>query len=276
MKVSVGQFNPGGDVDGNLVVMRRLAASARDGGSALIVFPEESMFSVGRVEVDFAAAVDAQWTSFVQGLSLIASQVGIAVIAGGYESSGEQRPFNTLIAIDDDGRILETYRKLHLYDAFSYQESQRIKPGDGGLKVVPIGGLRIGIMTCYDLRFPEMARALAVQGADLICVAAAWFKGEHKIDHWQTLLRARAIENTCWVAAAGTSSGHCIGHSVIVDPMGVPQDFLKDEEEGIATAAVTRKRIDEVREFLPVLANRRLTSSYEVVPNITAPGGVDH
>lgn len=224
------------------------------------------MFSVGRVQGDFATAVDALWTSFVQGLSVIASEVGIAVIAGGYESSGEDRPFNTLVAIDGGGRILDTYRKLHLYDAFSYQESKRIKPGDGGITVVDIGGFRVGIMTCYDLRFPELARALAEEGADLICVAAAWFKGDHKVDHWETLLKARAIENTCWIAAAGTSSDHCIGHSAILDPMGIPQDFLDDEPEGIATADVTRKRIDEVREFLPVLRNRRLSSSHEIVP----------
>ncbi|HEV7166927.1 MAG TPA: carbon-nitrogen hydrolase family protein [Micrococcaceae bacterium] len=266
MKVSVGQFNPGGDVAGNLAVMRRLARHAKADGAALIVFPEESMFSVGKVQGDFVAAVQTMWSSFVQGLTVIAGETGIAIIAGGYEASGEDRPFNTLVAIDADGRILETYRKLHLYDAFSYQESTRIKPGDGGIKVVQIGGFSVGIMTCYDLRFPELARALAEDGADLICVAAAWFKGDHKVDHWETLLKARAIENTCWIAAAGTSSGHTIGHSAILDPMGIPQDFLNDEPEGLATAEVTRKRIDEVREFLPVLHNRRLASSHQIVP----------
>ncbi|MCZ2404522.1 carbon-nitrogen hydrolase family protein [Paenarthrobacter sp. Z7-10] len=266
MKVSVGQFNPGGDVGENLATMRRLADAAKAQAASLIVFPEESMFSVGRVHGDFAAAVDAQWTTFVRGLSLLASEVGIAAIAGGYEGSGEDRPFNTLIAVADDGRIIDTYRKLHLYDAFSYQESKRIKPGDGGIKLVTIGGLRVGIMTCYDLRFPELARALADEGADLICIGAAWFKGDHKVDHWESLLKARAIENTCWVAAAGTSSEHCIGHSVILDPMGIPQVFLNDEPEGIATADVTLKRIEEVREFLPVLKNRRLAGTARIVP----------
>lgn len=139
-------------------------------------------------------------------------------------------------------------------------------PGDGGLTVLRIGDLNIGIMTCYDLRFPELARALAEQDVDLMCVAAAWFKGEHKIDHWETLLKARAVENTCWVAAAGTTSEHCIGHSVILDPMGVPTAFLNDEPEGVATADVTTKRISEVREFLPVLKNRRIKSVREIVP----------
>ena len=266
MKVSVGQFNPGADVAQNLATMRRLSAAAAQEGSKLILFPEEAMFAVGQVVGDFSAAVDAHWTSFVQGLSQIAADVGIAVIAGGYESSGESRPYNTVVAVDGKGAILGTYRKLHLYDAFSYKESTRIKPSDRGVTVVEIGGFKVGIMTCYDLRFPELARSLAVSGVDLISVSAAWFKGEHKIDHWETLLKARAIENTCWVAAAGTSSDHCIGHSAILDPMGIPADFLNDEAEGVATADVTHKRIEEVREFLPVLLNRRLESSSVVVP----------
>ncbi|MFI5086462.1 MAG: carbon-nitrogen hydrolase family protein [Actinomycetales bacterium] len=264
MKVSVGQFNPGGGVAANLEVMHRLAAEAAGAGAELIVFPEESMFSVGRVDGDFSSAVDAQWPEFVQGLSRLAGTLQIAVIAGGYESSGELRPYNTLVAVEADGRVAGTYRKLHLYDAFSYQESKRIKPGDGGLVLVDLGGLRVGIMTCYDIRFPELARALADEGADLICIGAAWFKGDHKIDHWESLLKARAIENTCWVAAAGTSSQHCIGHSVILDPMGIAAAFLNEEAEAVATADVTRRRIDEVREFLPVLRNRRLVSSHEI------------
>lgn len=266
MKVSVGQFNPGADVVENLATMRRLSVDAAQEGSKLILFPEEAMFSVGRIKGDFAAAVDAHWTTFVQGLSMMAAEVGIGVIAGGYESSGEARPYNTLVALGDDGEILGTYRKLHLYDAFSYQESTRIKPSDRGITLVEIGGFKVGIMTCYDIRFPELARALVLAGADMICVSAAWFKGEHKIDHWETLLKARAIENTCWVAAAGTSSKHCIGHSAILDPMGIAIDFLNDEAEGVATTDVTHRRIEEVREFLPVLRNRRFESSPEVVP----------
>lgn len=267
MKVSVGQFHPVGEVAENLRSIRSLAEEAKAEDSELIVLPEESMFTVGRVQGPLAAAVDANWTTFVQQLSFIASEVGIGIIAGGYESSGEERPYNTVVVVDDTGRIVETYRKLHLYDAFSYQESTRIKAGDDGVTVAQLGDLKIGVMTCYDLRFPELARALADRGADLICVPAAWFKGDHKVEHWETLLKARAIENTCWVAAAGTSSNHTIGHSVILDPMGIPQDSLGDEEYGLVTVDVTRRRIDEVREFLPVLRNRRFAVNEQIVPS---------
>ncbi|HET7415994.1 MAG TPA: carbon-nitrogen hydrolase family protein [Arthrobacter sp.] len=265
MKVSVGQFHPAGVMDENIATMRRLAEDAKADGAGLVVFPEESMFTVGLVEGDFIAAVDDNWSRFVQQLSFVAREVQIAIVAGGYESSGEDRPYNTLVAVDDEGRILDTYRKLHLYDAFSYQESKKIKPGDNGIKTVNIGGLNVGIMTCYDIRFPELARAMADKGVDLIAVAAAWFKGDHKIEHWESLLKVRAIENTVWVAAAGTSSEHCIGHSVILDPMGVPHAYLNDEPEGLVTVDVTKRRIDEVREFLPVLKNRRLETSPTIV-----------
>ncbi|NKX51170.1 carbon-nitrogen hydrolase family protein [Arthrobacter deserti] len=265
MKVSAGQFDPTGNVGDNLKVMRSLAEEARAGGAELIIFPEESMFTVGKVEGDFADAVEAGWSTFVQQVPFIAAGAGLAVIAGGYEPRGEPRPYNTLVMVDATGRVRATYRKLHLYDAFSYHESAHIKPGDGKRALVELGGLKVRMMTCYDLRFPEVARMLAVQGADLICVAAAWFKGDHKVEHWQTLLKARAIENTCWIATAGTASDHTVGHSAILDPMGVAHGYLTDEPRGIVTVDVTRRRIDEVREFLPVPRNRRLGGGTDVI-----------
>lgn len=265
MKIAVGQFAPTADTAENLGTMRRLTEQAAAGGAQLVVFPEEAMFSEQLLGEDFEELVLRGWSGFVQQLSFLAAQTGVAVIAGGYEGSADGRPYNTLVAVDGQGAILGTYRKLHLYDAFSYQESTRIKPGDGGIKVAELGGVRVGLMTCYDVRFPEQARALADAGADLICVPAAWFKGEHKIDHWETLLKARAIENTLWVAAAGTSGGHTIGHSAIIDPMGIPQVYLEDEERGVVTTEVTRRRVDDVREFLPVLRNRRFARNDTIV-----------
>lgn len=259
MKISVGQFAPTGSVTENLETIDRLAAQAKADGSGLVLFPEEAMLAVLKVEGSLAEAIAGNWTTFVQKLSFIAAENNIAIVAGGYEESGDSRPFNTLAVVSADGKILGTYRKIHLYDAFSYQESNSITAGPvEGAPVFEIDGLKFGVLTCYDLRFPEMSRRLAVSGADVLLVAAAWFKGEHKIDHWETLLKARAIENTVWVAAAGTSSSHTIGHSAILDPMGVPIEFLGDDAEGLVTVDVTRRRIDEVREFLPVLANKRL------------------
>ncbi|GAB3660618.1 carbon-nitrogen hydrolase family protein [Zhihengliuella somnathii] len=259
MKLSVAQLNPSGQLEENLEAVRRLVRQAKEEGAELVLFPEETMFTVRHVEGDLREAVERDWSTFVQQLSFLAAAEQIAIIAGGYESSGEPRPYNTVVAIDETGRIITTYRKVHLFDAFSYQESERIKPGElDGVGLIEIGGLKLGIMTCYDIRFPELARRLTVAGADVLLVAAAWFKGDHKIEHWETILKTRAIENTVWVAAAGTSSDNTVGHSAVLDPMGIPVDFLDDEQEDLVTVNVTRKRIEEVREFLPVLANRRL------------------
>lgn len=264
MRVSVGQFRPTGDLEENLGMIAELAARAAADSSELLILPEESMFTVGKVSGELADAVAAGWPRFMAALAQIARENGLAIIAGGYEPSGDHRPFNTLVAINNDGDTLGTYRKLHLYDAFSYQESTKIRPGDGGTTVVPVGDLKVGLMTCYDLRFPEMARALADSGAELVAVPAAWFKGENKIDHWETLLKARAIENTVWVAAAGTASGHTIGHSAILDPLGIPVDFLDEEVGEIVTVDVTGQKIADVRSFLPVLANRRFAPNSQI------------
>ncbi|MFF0989766.1 carbon-nitrogen hydrolase family protein [Kocuria nitroreducens] len=256
MKIAVGQFAPTADTAENLRTMRRLAEQAAAGAAQLVVFPEEAMFSERLIGEDFEDLVLRGWSGFVQQLSFLAAETGVAVIAGGYEGSADGRPYNTLVAVDAQGAILGTYRKLHLYDAFSHRESDRIRPGDKGVTVVPIGELTVGMITCYDLRFPEICRAVVDAGAELLTVPAAWFAGEHKVDHWQALLKARAIENTVWVAAADTCSEHTVGRSAVLDPLGVVVAEA-GEEETVLTADVVRERIAEVRETVPVLANRR-------------------
>lgn len=261
MKIAVGQFAPTADTDENLRTMRRLAGRAAAAGAELVVFPEEAMFSERLIGEEFEELVLRGWSGFVQQLSFVAVQTGVAVIAGGYEASGDGRPYNTLVTVDAQGAILGTYRKLHLYDAFRHRESDRIRPGDKGITVVRVGGLSVGMITCYDLRFPEICRAVVDAGAEVLAVPAAWFAGEHKVDHWQALLKVRAIENTVWVAAADTCSAHTVGRSAVLDPLGVVVAEA-GQDETVLTADVTRERIDEVREVVPVLANRRF-----------APGG---
>jgi predicted amidohydrolase len=133
----------------------------------------------------------------------------------------DPRPFNTVVALPPDGRLIGSYRKLHLYDAFGFAESELFPPGQHGPPLVfEASGLARGVMTCYDLRFPEIARALVDARADVLLVPSAWVAGPAKEDHWMTLLRARAIENTTYVVAAGQTGPSYVGHSVVVDPMG--------------------------------------------------------
>ncbi|MEU9332787.1 carbon-nitrogen hydrolase family protein [Streptomyces sp. NPDC048290] len=261
MKVAAAQFAPTGDAAANLAVIEEMTAEAVAAGAELVVFPEESM-----LPSDFGDETDAQlrelavahWEPFLQGLARIARTHGIAVIAAGYEDSGTALPYNTMAAVDADGEVLGLYRKMHLYDAFDYKESRRIQRGDTGPVVVRIGDFNVGLVNCYDIRFPEFTRSLVEMGADLLAVSAAWVKGPLKEDHWQTLLRTRAIENTCWVVASSLTTPDCIGMSMAVDPLGVVRAALGEEERSLLVADADKDRIDRARTVLPVLRNRRI------------------
>ena len=156
------------------------------------------------------------------------------------------------------------YRKIHLFDALGHRESDSVAPGDE-VVIATVGGLRVGFMTCYDVRFPELARALAAGGAELLVLPAAWAAGTFKEEHWVTLVRARAIENTIWLAAAGqvpdpaeraTHAPTGIGRSMLVDPMGVVRLDL-GPAEGLGIGDVDTEQTASVRAALPCLANRR-------------------
>jgi predicted amidohydrolase len=194
---------------------------------------------------------------YVQGLAALACDVGATVVAGMFEPSDDpERPYNTLVVVDPGGDLLAHYRKTYLYDSFGYRESDQLTPGDGDPVVVPLGGLRLGLMTCYDLRFPEFGRALVDAGADTLVVPSAWVRGPLKEDHWATLLRARAIENTTYVLAPGQCGSSYIGASMVVDPMGVVIAGA-GSDEGVTSAVVQRRVVDEARRRNPSLANRR-------------------
>lgn len=133
--------------------------------------------------------------------------------------SAEGRATNTLVVLRD-GEVIAHYHKLHLYDAFAMQESRRVDPGQQIPPVIEVAGLRVGLMTCYDLRFPELALSLALNGAELLVLPTAWVRGPQKEHHWATLLAARALDTTCYIVAAGECGTRNIGQSRIVDPLG--------------------------------------------------------
>jgi predicted amidohydrolase len=176
---------------------------------------------------------------------------------------GEQRVHNTAVAVDATG-LLGRYRKLHLYDALGHKESDALVPGriDGDeLFTLALGDFVIGVATCYDLRFPELFRALVDRGATAFAVPAAWVAGPLKQDHWMTMCRARAIENTSYLMAAAQPPPTYCGHSLVIDPMGIELARL-GETEGVAIAEISSEHVRSVREALPVLLQRR----YEVRP----------
>jgi predicted amidohydrolase len=258
LTVAACQMEAIDDAAANLATIERLARSARERGARLAVFPEAAAFPIhasGPELEAFATRSDELRSE----LAAIAARVGVGLVAGLFEPCDvAAKVFNTVVAIDADGGELGRYRKIHLYDAFGTSESERFVAGDIETLAFSIDGVTFGVLTCYDLRFPEMARLLVDAGADALIVPAAWARGPLKEDHWSVLIRARAIESTAYVVAAGQCGSRCTGLSTIVDPLGVALAGL-GEEEGVAVAELRRDRIADVRERLPVLANRRLS-----------------
>lgn len=260
VRVAIGQFAAGTDKAANLAAITGLVQDAAAAGAAVAVLPENSMYSDATPGADARAWAEPLDGPFARDLARLARTAGLTVVAGMTESlPGEARAANTLVAVSDTGQPLGVYRKIHLYDAFGYRESDRIKPAAHATPLTfACGGISFGAMTCYDLRFPEMARRVVDAGADALLLPAAWVAGPAKEDHWVTLVRARAIENTAWVLAAGQTGPVCAGQSMIVDPMGVVLASA-GEAPGIAVAELDRARLQAVRQRNPSLANRRFT-----------------
>lgn len=261
MRVALCQLPVSSDPAVNLGRVQDALTGAAERGAALAVFPEGTQ---ARFSADLRAAAEPVDGPFCKGLAEAAHGTGVAVVAGVFEPAPGGRVYNTTVAFDRDGRLAAAYRKIHLFDALGYRESELVAPG-GEVVLADLAGLRVGFMTCYDVRFPELARALAVRGADLIVIPAAWAAGLLKEEHWVTLVRARAIENTVWVAAAGqvpdpaepaTRAPTGIGRSMLVDPMGTVRLDL-GSGPGIDAGDVDLGLTTRVRTDLPSLANRR-------------------
>jgi predicted amidohydrolase len=256
--IAVAQFAPSTDGAANLESIRDLATAAVSRGARLVVFPEYSSYfapTLGQGFVDAAQPVDGE---FVAGIRALAIELRIWIVVGIVERINESNRFsNTLVAISPTGDLAATYRKLHLYDAFGEKESEWVRPGDiEPPQLFDFEGFRVGLQTCYDLRFPEATRRLVDAGATLVLVPSEWVRGPLKEAHWRTLVTARAIENTIYVAAADQTPPIGVGNSMIVDPMGVEIATL-GETKDVAVATISLARVSSVRALNPALALRR-------------------
>jgi len=263
MKVSIGQVTSGTDKEANINAIAESAKKAAAEGASLIVFPEFSMYKQPAADENFIKAGENLDGPFVTALKRIARENSINIAAGMTEHiDTENRVFNTIAVISKEGQLLGTYRKLHLYDSFGGQESKWVRPGSCDQNhVFEIEGIKFGFATCYDLRFPEIARWLVDQGAEAIVLPTAWTPGLRKDDHWNTLTRARAIENTAYFVAADLAPPFCPGGSLIIDPMGVIL-AQAPETAAVITAEISKDRVLEVRKKNPALEHRR----FKVVP----------
>lgn len=265
--VAVAQFAPGTDKAQSLAVIRQLATRAAQRGAELVVFPEYSSFFTAELGQHSVAAAEPLDGAFVSELSAIARELGVHLVAGMLESTDDAARFsNTIVAVDPQGTLVAKYRKLHLYDAFGQRESDWVVPGSiEEPETFVVGGLTVGIQTCYDIRFPEITRRIVDAGADLVLVPSEWVRGPLKEQHWRTLVTARALENTVYIAAADQAPPIGVGNSMIVDPMGVELATL-GEQTDVALAWISPSRLSEVRSVNPALALRRFSVVPRVVP----------
>ncbi|GAA3450433.1 carbon-nitrogen hydrolase family protein [Dactylosporangium matsuzakiense] len=264
MRVAVCQLNARDDRAENLKAARNLLQRAADGGADIAVLPEYVDY-LGRAHTAPAPeSVDGEFGTF---FADAARELGMWVHAGSFHETGPdpEHTYNTTLVFDRSGALAATYRKIHLYDVeipgrVSYRESATVAPGDA-TSSVDVERIRLGLSICYDLRFPELYRQLAIEGATVLVVPAAFMLHTGR-DHWEVLLRARAIENQCYVLAAGQIGNHdpdrtCFGRSMVVDPWGTVIAQAPDIP-GVTFAELDLERLAEIREALPSLANRRL------------------
>jgi predicted amidohydrolase len=258
VRVAVAQFAPGADVSRNLAAVQALVAEAAGQGAELVVLPEYASYFEHRMGPRFAAHAQPLDGPFTDGVREAAASAGVVAVFGLVEQAAGERFRNTAVAVSADG-VVATYRKTHLYDAFGADESTWVEAGAlEPPRTFLLGGLRVGLQTCYDLRFPEVTRVLADAAVDLVLVPADWVPGPGKVHHWRTLLTARAIENTVFVAAAGQTPPDGVGTSLILDPAGGTLAEL-GEEQGVALADLDPERIRDVRTANPALRLRRYT-----------------
>jgi predicted amidohydrolase len=262
LRVALAQFAPHPHSVANVRAITALATEAHASGARVLLLPEYSQAFISGGGDSWAEVAEELDGEFVTALMALCSELeGLVIIAGMLVRVPGERPRNTIVAIGPGG-VLARAEKLHLYDAFGAAESRSVSPGDiEPPQILDFGGLRWGFLACYDIRFPEVARRLVDAGATCIVVPAQWFPGQHKVEHWKTLLGARAIETQCFVLAAGHPAPHGIGHSRAIDPWGVTLGHASESAE-LLVVSLTVESVEAVRTANPMAGARR----FDVIP----------
>ncbi len=259
-KIAVVQMRAEMDKKSNLKKILGYISQAARKGSVLCTFPEFMMCHTPSSQsptelANIAEKIDGE---FVLSISEVAKQSSIQVVGTLYEKSPKpNRVYDTSFLIDENGKVISTYRKIHLYDALGFKESVKLYPGSSITKPVKSSVGKMGMMICYDLRFPEMSRILASSGSEVLVVPSAWVKGKMKEEHWLTINKTRAIENGCYVISPDQVGHIYCGRSLVVSPYG---EILLDmkKREGIGIVDISLDEVKKVRQKLPLLQNRRI------------------
>ena len=260
MRVALGQFAAAKDWQENAETAKDLIRRAKAAHCDLLVMPEGILardIADPQIVLKAAQPLDGPFMTEMKAASRGSDLTIIFCLH--VPAEGNSRVHNVQVVLRG-GEVVATYRKLHLYDAFAVQESEHVMPGDRIPDLIEVAGLKLGLMTCYDVRFPEMARHLALEGADALILPAAWVRGPGKEHHWETLVTARALENTCYLIAVGECGPRNIGASMVVDPLGVVT-HRAGEGPTMIVADIDPEGVARARAVLPVLNNRRFGRS---------------
>lgn len=264
--VALVQMKSSENKDENLRLSLNYIKEAAKKKASLICFPEFQMafspnYQSAKQLTKLAESVNGG--NFVFTLCSAAKRNKINVVATIYErninngnAKNSNRVFDTAVMITNKGIIRSVYRKIHLYDALGFKESVKMMAGNIIEKPIKTAVGNVGLMICYDIRFPEMSRILTVEGANVLAVPSAWVHGIMKEEHWQTMLKARAIENGSYVIAPDQVGNIFSGRSMVVDPFGVTLIDMGNRD-GMEVIEIDKSRIQKVRESLPLLNNRR-------------------
>ncbi|MCF2127054.1 carbon-nitrogen hydrolase family protein [Strepomyces sp. STD 3.1] len=260
MRIALSQLTTGPDPEKNRLLVEEWTRRAADAGARVVVFPEATMACFGTPLAPLAEPLDGPWAD---GVRRIAAATGTVVVAGMFTPATGGRVANTLIATG--AGVEASYDKIHLYDAFGFRESDTVAAGPSPT-VIDVDGVRLGLATCYDIRFPELFRAHADAGAVATLLGASWGAGPGKLEQWELLARARALDATVWLAAVdqadpGTGAGPGsaptgIGHSRVVGPDGTVRHALGAGPE-LLVADLDVDEVAAVRQRISVLENRR-------------------
>lgn len=259
MKVALVQFKASTDKKKNLDKILDYISAAAKKGTELCAFPEFMMFYTTSQQSPRELAEQAETIAgnFVKQISAAARKNKIQVVGTMYEKSRKKdRVYDTAFLISKSGKITSVYRKIHLYDALGFRESEKLEPGN---KITPPAKTtlgKLGMLICYDLRFPEMSRTLASSGSQILVAPSAWVQGPNKEEHWLALNKTRAIENGCYVIAPGHLGNIYCGRSLVVNPYGKIILDMK-HKPGIGIADVSLDLLKKTRLSLPLLKNRR-------------------
>ncbi|MFE9319974.1 carbon-nitrogen hydrolase family protein [Nocardia sp. NPDC052278] len=275
LRVGLTQWHATTDIEANLATAVRLVREAAADGAELVVLPENGLMLGSNAQMRAAAFTED--APEIGELRRAAAESGVAVVLGGMKNRTDAGVFNSAVVIGADGEVAGRYDKMHLFDANiggqSFEASSVEQPGAGPV-LLELDGLRIGLTICYDVRFPELFRALAVAGAEVLLVPAAFVRSTGEA-HWHTLLRARAIENLAYVVAPATvhapdpsytDAFETYGHALAVSPWGEVLADLGEEPAAVRVVELDLSAVTAARAKLNVLAGRRSAQEYGASP----------